>query len=320
MKNFDMAGQRPAPLLAVLRVGCGRSVRRVHHRAFADLLQPLHHHPLPRRQPRFNDPPRARPLPHAHRLDMHLIRRVHQRHLIRPLQFRHRPLRHEHRPVPHIKFHPRANELPRPQHMVRIRKERHQPQRPCRRPDLAVGRRELPHERINRPVPQDQLDLQLLQPLPPLHRVGHQLREIKVPLLRDVVIRLDRIDRRNRRQLPRRRPHQIPNLPLGNARDAVRRRNNLGELQIQRRPLHLGLRRNHRRLRLQIRLERVVILLLADRPLLHQRPVTLDIQLRLPQARLRLRQLPPRLVQHRLERPRIDLKSGSPFFTMSPSR
>ena len=74
------------------------------------------------------------------------------------------------------------------------------------------------------------------------------------------------------------------------------------------RGLDRRLRRLHRGLRGEIRLDVVVELALRDRALLGQRPIALQVALGLAELRLRFGELRLRLRQRRLERPRIDLE------------
>ena len=75
----------------------------------------------------------------------------------------------------------------------------------------------------------------------------------------------------------------------------------LGRLHRGRRGFHGGLRR-------EIGLDVVVELTLRNRALAREGPIALQIALGLAELRLRLGQLRPRLREHRLERPAIDLE------------
>ncbi len=132
-------------------------------------------------------------------------------------------------------------------------------------------------------------------------------------MLGDVVVRFDGVNRGYSRQFAGGRSDQVADLGFGDAGDALNWRGDLCEFKIQLRLLDLCLRRDRRRFGLQVRLHSVVIFFLADGLVLHQWTVAFYVELRLAQSGLSLGEQTFGLVEHRLERTRVNLKQQIAF-------
>lgn len=140
-------------------------------------------------------------------------------------------------------------------------------------------------------------------------------REAEVVLLAHREGHADRVELRDRRQrLGAARPHEIAELRLRDADDAVEGRADLRETQIDLRRLDRSLRRLHRRLRAALVLNRVVVLLLADGALLDERRVADDVETLALEGGARAGELSLRLIERRLERARVDAKQQLALF------
>src|SRR6266850_3942306 len=106
--------------------------------------------------------------------------------------------------------------LPRPEHIVWIRKQGRELNRACILIHLAISKIELTLVRIGRPVSQNELQF-------PLFRTGTQklFAKYEIFLFADCEVVSDGIEGRNSRENSARSAHQIPDLSLGNTGDAV---------------------------------------------------------------------------------------------------
>ena len=123
--------------------------------------------------------------------------------------------------------------------------------------------------------------------------------------------------RRNRREHAARLSDQIADLRQRDSREAVNRRSDFGEAEIQLRVFNGGFVRFDLCLRRQVRLNCVVQFLLADGLFLRERRVALHVQFRFARLRLVLRKFGLGLIQRGLKRARINLKQQIAFFHLA---
>src|SRR5260370_14778944 len=130
--------------------------------------------------------------------------------------------------------------LVRTQGVARIRKQSSYPDGAGPDVNLAVREIEPAFVRIALPVRENQLQVQLVSEVLPFLRRRVAVPVPQILLLADGNVRLDRIHCGHRRNGWAGRAHQRPDLLLGDARDAVNRRDEAGESQVDPRRFYLS--------------------------------------------------------------------------------
>src|SRR5205814_9561585 len=111
---------------------------------------------------------------------------VHDGYLIGALQFRDRFLRDEQCAIGEIEFDPNAPELSRTKSIVGIWEQRRDPQRSGSGTDLPISRINLPLERIDCAIRQDQINFQLAKAFVTIALRLEELREVDIGLFGDI--------------------------------------------------------------------------------------------------------------------------------------
>jgi len=161
--------------------------------------------------------------------------------------------------------------------------------------------------RIERAVGENHLQMDIPLALGALLRVRIHAQPVEVLLLADVEVNLNRVDGRHRRKRDV-CGDEVTDLRLRNSGDAVDRRDDLREFQIELRLRDSRPGGGDGGLIAEIRLNGIIELLLADHLLFRQRCQAPDIDLGFAERRFGLAELPLRLVERRLVGSRVDLE------------
>ena len=230
-----------------------------------------------------------------------------------PLHLRHRALRDQQRPLLRLHGRPDGSVLAGAQQVTGVGEERPDPHRAGLHVHLPVRQGDLPLVGVDGAVGEDQFEryglrclFPRLLPLPP--------PELHVLLFADRDVRLDGVYRRHGGQfLDLSRPHQVPDLGLRDAGDAVHRGCDPREPQVQLRRIQLRLCAFDGRPAREFGADVVVQVLLAHGVLLRQRPDPLQVRLGRFPAGFRLGQGALGGVHGGLEGARVDLEEDLPL-------
>src|SRR6266850_608993 len=253
-------------------------------------------------------------IPDRDRSHDHLVVRAEHLYLITALEIGDRPLGNNERAADAVGDGAHAPVLTRPKDVAWIRECRHEPDGASATVHFPVRGDESALMLESTPIAQRERESGAR--IPRLFPVGmgrvDRPRHPKIFRLAHRKVGLDRRHLRHRGQ-ERGRPDEVADLCGRDRCDAIDERGHTGELDVQSRGLRPGFEGLHLRQRRAVRLDLRIELALRDRLLLGERRVALDVAGALGQLRLRLCHLRPRLVQYRVEGPRVDFEEHISF-------
>src|SRR6202035_2570121 len=206
-----------------------------------DLLQTFDHHTFARLRTLADDPVDADRVAKRHGSNRYLVAAVNDRDLARTLEVDDGPLRHQQRPSLDVCGCANFGVLARPQTVPRIREQSCQPDGTGLEVDATVCEVDPALWRIEDAIAQNQLELPLLEVGLAQCGCRKAARKREVALLTGREIDLDRIKGRDRRNGAARRTHERSHLEFRDARDAIDRRGEAGETEVDLRCWNGGL-------------------------------------------------------------------------------